>query len=582
MKRLNNKGITTIEVLISFVIVSIITASLYTTITNYNQKRLIEGYKSKIYTYKNTLTKEIQDDFIKKGLTHASYEKKHVGSSIVHTVNCDLRDGTKRELIITQRFTESTYHNGDPSVDVYFMIQYGDREAGNLLDYPIPNVGESLSKNGKTVYDLSINNVLINIEDENVLSIYIGFYHPELMTRYGINIICPIDFVSKGVDSSNHFNVREVTKATKKYTFNTNGGSGVISPVAATIGQPFTIPGKGVITREGYTLKKWNTQSDGSGKDFELGATIVPASNQVNDIILYAQWEKVEQAKFDYTKSIKKYTVPEDGRYKLEAWGASGGASTNDQTKNSHAGLGGYTTAEINLRKGDILYVVVGGQGAFAKSDSSIGGSIGGYNGGGDSGPNSSGGCGSGGGATHIAQVSGLLKDLSASKDKVLIVAGGGGGADNGSSSAAGTADDGSGGCGGGTEGGNAYIDGVLVTGTDYHNATNVNTSGCGLAGTQTKGYAFGQGENVTVLTDTGGAGGGWYGGYTTSNNNGGGAGGSGHINTAKVISGSGKMYCMHCKADSITSVTNAYSNDAVSNKGKAGNGYAKITFITD
>ena len=53
MKRLNNKGITTIEVIISFVIVVIITASLYTTVSNYNQKRLIEGYKAKIYTYKN-------------------------------------------------------------------------------------------------------------------------------------------------------------------------------------------------------------------------------------------------------------------------------------------------------------------------------------------------------------------------------------------------------------------------------------------------------------------------------------------------------------------------------------------------
>ena len=48
MKRLNNKGITTIEVIISFVITVIITTSLYTTVSNYNQKRLIENYRSKI------------------------------------------------------------------------------------------------------------------------------------------------------------------------------------------------------------------------------------------------------------------------------------------------------------------------------------------------------------------------------------------------------------------------------------------------------------------------------------------------------------------------------------------------------
>ena len=38
MKKLNNKGITTIEVIISFVLVVIISASLFTTITAYNRK----------------------------------------------------------------------------------------------------------------------------------------------------------------------------------------------------------------------------------------------------------------------------------------------------------------------------------------------------------------------------------------------------------------------------------------------------------------------------------------------------------------------------------------------------------------
>ena len=68
MKKLNQRGITTIEVIISFVLVILISASLFATITAYNTKRLNENYKSQIYTYKNQLTKVIQDDFIKKGL----------------------------------------------------------------------------------------------------------------------------------------------------------------------------------------------------------------------------------------------------------------------------------------------------------------------------------------------------------------------------------------------------------------------------------------------------------------------------------------------------------------------------------
>lgn len=582
MKRLNNKGITTIEVIISFVIVVIITTSLYTTVSNYNQKRLIENYKSKIYTYKNTLTKEIQDDFIKIGLTHASYDKEYDGTTTVHTVNCDLKDGTKRTLIVTQRFTDSTYHHGDPSVDDYFMIQYGNQEANDMLDYPLPNVGESVSENGKIVYDLSINNVLINIEDENILSIYIGFYHPELMTRYGINIICPIDFVSKGVDNNSKFNVREITKTTRRYTFNANGGSGIINPLAATVGQPLELPGKGHYIRQGYSLIEWNTQPDGSGNKYAPGETVIPTAIQSNTITLYAQWKKISSKVFDYTGDIQTYTIPEDGRYRLEAWGAQGGGNP-DQTLNSHAGLGGYTVAEVNFNKGDVIYVVVGGQGTYGTGDGTVKHAVaGGYNGGGATNTAVNGGSGSGGGATHIAQVNGLLKDIAASKNKIYIVAGGGGGCDNQASTSAGTTDDGSGGSGGGTAGQNGFIDGVLVTGTNYHVAGTTNGSGCGLAGTQDKGFAFGLGESATAGGDTGGAGGGWYGGYTTSNSNGGGAGGSGYVSPTLLISSTAKMYCYGCPTDSVTFDVTKYNATAKSQQAKAGNGYAKITFISD
>ena len=600
MKRLNNKGITTIEVIVSFVIVVIITASLYSTVSNYNQKRLIESYKSKIYTYKNTLTKEIQDDFIKIGLTHASYKNEHIGSSIVHTVNCDLRDGTKRTLIVTQRFTNSNYHVGDPSVDDYFMIEYGNEEADELLEYPLPNVGQSTTKEGNIAYDLSINNVLINIEDDNILSIYIGFYHPELMTRYGINIICPIDFVTKGVDSNGKFNVAEVTKATKKYSFHPNGGAGIINPIAATIGQPFDLPGKGLYVREGYTLTEWNTQSDGTGTSYALGEAIVPTQNQVKETVLYAQWDKVETKVFNYTKTIQTYTVTANGRYKLEVWGAAGGSPTSGINDNSHGGLGGYTKAEVNLKKDEVLYIVVGGKGsnnspqgrvdsayvdANVKEDGSINdivkenGPKGGYNGGGDSAV----GLSSGGGATHIAKVNGLLKDIYSSRDKVIIVAGGGGGGGvytPGEGNGFGSSTDARGGSGGGTKGQNGYDSGVVMTGTNY-------TSYSGLGGTQDKGYAFGVGEgNETSV----GAGGGWYGGYSSSEDYKGAGGGSGYINPSLIVSGSGKMFCFRCHSDSLTISTTNYIDNATFNtrKGKncelpmEGDGRARISFISD
>ena len=81
MKKLNNKGITTIELIISFVLIIMVASSLFSTITAYNEKRLVEGYKAEILTYKNSLTKLIQDDFIKIGVTKASYKRYTSGTT---------------------------------------------------------------------------------------------------------------------------------------------------------------------------------------------------------------------------------------------------------------------------------------------------------------------------------------------------------------------------------------------------------------------------------------------------------------------------------------------------------------------
>ena len=51
IKKLNNKGMTAVEVLICFVLVVIISVSMYTTVSAYQNKQQIEGMKEKIMTY---------------------------------------------------------------------------------------------------------------------------------------------------------------------------------------------------------------------------------------------------------------------------------------------------------------------------------------------------------------------------------------------------------------------------------------------------------------------------------------------------------------------------------------------------
>ncbi len=251
MKKLNNKGITTIEVLICFVLVVVITMSIYATVSGFNERKILEGQKEKIYSYKNTLTKEIQDDFIKKGLTSAKYEKVYyyyvpkdefsdelisedeyrtrqqerqenglpdlqiLGTKTVHVVNCTLKDGSERRLEIEQLFALSPRHmDGSIYKDDEFMIRYGAPD--DMINWDLPDVGysgyhvqlrkecdvDTISNNCRKSYDLSINNVIINTMDDSILSIYIGFYHPEFATRYAINIVCPINYVLNESDSS--------------------------------------------------------------------------------------------------------------------------------------------------------------------------------------------------------------------------------------------------------------------------------------------------------------------------------------------------------------------------------------------
>ena len=76
---------------------------------------------------------------------------------------------------------------------------------------------------------------------------------------------------------------------------------------------------------------------------------------------------------FAYTGAQQTFTVSDAGKYKLEVWGAQGGAGGSGA-----GGLGGYSVGTISLTSNTVLYVYVGGQGS-----SSIYNVAGGFNGGG-------------------------------------------------------------------------------------------------------------------------------------------------------------------------------------------------------
>ena len=280
-----------------------------------------------------------------------------------------------------------------------------------------------------------------------------------------------------------------------------------------------------------------------------------------------------------YPEPYHIYEIPANGKYKLEIWGAQGG------TYNSRyiGGYGGYSTGIISLSKGDKIYLTIGGTGSFSLGLTDSASRIsGGYNGGGSGTTGGDGtvylsGGGSGGGATHVSTVNGVLSTFSSTSNLVLMVAGGGGGAavdsyNNYQFSY-------KGGSGGGASG-------VRVSGQ---------TAAC-AAGSQTGGNSFGRGGNASVIHGASGGGGGYYGGSSGGTNSPG-CGGSGYIGNSFLTNK--YMYCYGCDQSTEestytlntlgtsnlldkTNCPNGYSSSPVSKCAKAGNGYARITFVND
>lgn len=136
---------------------------------------------------------------------------------------------------------------------------------------------------------------------------------------------------------------------------------------------------------------------------------------------------KYVSTEFEFLGTTTQFIVPKNGLYKLEVWGAQGGNTYRNATYNATGGLGGYACGYKKFKKGDLLYVAVGGQ------PQGVGNPAPGYNGGGEGVYHEMYDIGAGGGgASHIALSDGTLKEIGydefVTNAKGLIVAGGGGG----------------------------------------------------------------------------------------------------------------------------------------------------------
>jgi uncharacterized repeat protein (TIGR02543 family) len=110
--------------------------------------------------------------------------------------------------------------------------------------------------------------------------------------------VIPFNYSSSNVGSYGivYSNTTSTRPAIYTVTFNVNGGSGT-APAAETVSAGFSIvlPGGSGLSRDGYVFGGWNTLANGTGSNFNIGASYIPTSN----ITLYARWYAIYTVTFN-------------------------------------------------------------------------------------------------------------------------------------------------------------------------------------------------------------------------------------------------------------------------------------------
>ncbi len=168
MVNLNKKGITSVELLVSFIIVSTIVVGMYNLILNYRNREQIEEINNEVISFSNNIQKVIQSDLVLGHLINVSNVSAD-GYSATFTFDNP------------NSYTTTLKINPDNGI-----ISYG--KSGDIIDYEIPSIADlMLSPDSKIEYIPASN---------GYLKITIILTHPNFPDEtYSFMINCPVNYV---------------------------------------------------------------------------------------------------------------------------------------------------------------------------------------------------------------------------------------------------------------------------------------------------------------------------------------------------------------------------------------------------
>ena len=165
---LNKKGITSVELLVCFIIISTIVVSMYNLILNYRNREQIEEINNEVISFSNNLQETIQSDLIMGHLV-----------SVSNISN----DGYSATFTFDNPNSYTTTLTIKPNEGIISYSKNGD-----TIDYEIPGIADLMLSPDSSIEYLPATN--------GYLKITIILTHPNFENgTYSFMINCPVNYV---------------------------------------------------------------------------------------------------------------------------------------------------------------------------------------------------------------------------------------------------------------------------------------------------------------------------------------------------------------------------------------------------
>ena len=326
MKKLNNKGITVIEILLCFVLASLVTVTIFNIVDSFSKLKQREIAKNDITVQKTILSKVMTDDIVKLGLqnvtvnglgassakatTYTPYTLGVAGSSngfdaVTWSGGCDqtsetsktcfyaksatviqvtfqFRTGAKRVLRILKQTNNLDLDNANKGTyhgDKYYMA-YGELNTDNktfktnsVTSIDFESFGYFTKKkagNNYKIYKTEIGNIFIT-KKNGILKLDVRFDNGDLAQEYGFFLVTPTSIDERGniqKEQLNKYVMRQYFQNTSD-DFHANSIKNEITQIIFSKGNNRTI--------SGTPSKTWDVslQQDGSIMAYQYGNKIL-------------------------------------------------------------------------------------------------------------------------------------------------------------------------------------------------------------------------------------------------------------------------------------------------------------------